>query len=324
MFAFGHLDVEFGRVHRVGQAAQRGVQVGLFRQVFEHARAGIEAVVEAVPAFLEKDVAGHFAGEQCAGFLHLGLDETVAGLPQRGLAAACADPVEQVARGFHVEDDFGARVARQHVVGEQHQLAVGENDGAVLHHHAQAVAVAVEGQAEFGVAGFQARDQVGEVLRLRGVGVVIGEIAVDLAEHFFDLAAECAVQGASEGARHAVAAVDDELHRPRELDVGDDARMVFGGDVVFAIAACAAGEVALDQALAQLLDGVSGQCLATQHHLQAVIVGRVVATGDHDRAVRPELIGGEIGHRRGHHAEVDDADAGFADAACKRCCQVGT
>jgi len=36
---------------------------------------------------LEEHVAGHFAGQERTGFLHLGLDEAVAGFPQQRTAA---------------------------------------------------------------------------------------------------------------------------------------------------------------------------------------------------------------------------------------------
>ena len=162
-----------------------------------------------------------------------------------GLPPRFADPVEQLARGLDVEDDFGAGVARQHVVGEQHQLAVGEDDAAVLGDHAQAVAVAVEGEAQFRVRGLEPGDQVLQIVRHGGVGMVVGEGAVHLAEHFFDLAAHAAIEFWREGAGHAVAAIDDDLHRPRQLDVADDAAEVGLGNVVGLVAAVGAALVAV-------------------------------------------------------------------------------
>jgi hypothetical protein len=62
---------------------------------------------------------------------------------------------------------------------------------------------------------------------------------------------------------------------------------------------------------------------AGQHHLEAVVVRRVVAAGDHDARARAfEHIGGEVDHRGGDHAEVDDVDAGGLQALGQRCRQL--
>ena len=136
----------------------------------------------------------------------------VAGFPHQRFAAVPGDPAEQVARAFDVENDFAAGHARQHVGREQHQLAIGVNDPAGLGDHAEAVAVAVKGQPEFGIAIFQRGDEVFEVVRLRRIGMVVGKGAVDFAEQFFDGATEFAVQPGSGGAGDAVAAVDGDAH----------------------------------------------------------------------------------------------------------------
>ena len=51
-----------------------------------------------------------------------------------------------------------------------------------------------------------------------------------------------------------------------------------------------------------------------KHHLEAVIVGRIVAAGDHDAAVHVELGLGIIEHRRRPEADADDVDAAFGQA----------
>ena len=114
-------------------------------------------------------------------------------------------------------------------------------------------------------------------------------------------------------------AVDDDLHRPRQLDVGGDAAEVGLGNIVGLVAAVGAALVAVAQIVlfqpnAQLLDGVARQGLAADDHFEAVVVRRVVRAGDHDAGIRVELIRCEVGHRRGDHAQVDHIDAGFLDA----------
>jgi hypothetical protein len=67
-------------------------------------------------------------------------------------------------------------VARQHVAGEDHQQLVPEQDVALAIHHADAVAVAVEGDAEVGLLARHLGDELLQVLRHRGIGVVGREL----------------------------------------------------------------------------------------------------------------------------------------------------
>ena len=129
----------------------------------------------------------------------------------------------QLAGALHVVHDHRARVAFQHVGGEQHQQAVGEDDLAFLGHHAQAVAVAIEGQAQVGIEALDRLDQVLEVVRLAGIGMVVGEGAVDLAEQRDDLGADGLQQLRRDAAGHAVAGIHHHLQRAVELHVVGDA-----------------------------------------------------------------------------------------------------
>ena len=90
-----------------------------------------------------------------------------------------ADPGCETLGAFDVEDDLGAGLAFQDVGSEEHDLAVGHDHRAVLGDNAKAVAVAVKGQAEFGIAGMDDAFQVLKVFRARWVWMVVGEVAVD-------------------------------------------------------------------------------------------------------------------------------------------------
>ena len=206
-------------------------------------------------------------------------------------------------------------MAGQHIGGKQHHLAVRVDDLAILGDHAQAVAVAVEGDADFGVRLGQAADQVLQVFRMRGIGVVIGEVAIDVAEQFNHFAAQAAEQVARERAGDAIAAVDGDLDRARQLDVAQDALQVGGADVVGAVAARggkvlgAVAAVVRDDAVVQGLDRFAVDRLASQHHLETIVVGRIVTARDHDAGACIEHVGTEVDHRRCHDAQVDHVDA---------------
>jgi hypothetical protein len=180
VFAFGAGHVEFGRGEAGGQRVQQSAGVLFAAQDLQQAAGGVHGVVKAVPALAEEQVAAHLAGERRAGFLELGLDQRVPGLPQHRLATGLADGHRQALAALHVKDDGSTLVALEDVARKQHDLPVGVDDVAPARDHAQAVAVAVKGQAHFGTGGLDDLDQVGQVLGLARVGVVVGKIAVDL------------------------------------------------------------------------------------------------------------------------------------------------
>src|SRR5438034_9276754 len=98
MLAHGEPYRELRRGDSIGQAIEDGGRINMPRQDLEQPRARIEGVVEAVPALLEKRVPAHLAGERCADFLHLALDQRMPGLPQERLARLAADPSPHGAR----------------------------------------------------------------------------------------------------------------------------------------------------------------------------------------------------------------------------------
>src|SRR5690606_40962250 len=68
----------------------------------------------------------------------------------------------QTAGALDVVDDVGARVARYHILGEQHHQAIREDQRALVGYHANPVAVAVEGQAQVGAFALHAGNQRSE------------------------------------------------------------------------------------------------------------------------------------------------------------------
>jgi hypothetical protein len=92
-----------------------------------------------------------------------------------------------------------------------------------LRDDAQAVAVAVEGQAQLGVGGLQRRDHVAQVVGLARVGWWFGKLPSTSVNSSIT-SQPMARRTPAPGAGHAVAAVDHDLHRPRQPDVAHDAR----------------------------------------------------------------------------------------------------
>src|SRR5690606_33344760 len=311
----GDLDVDL----RGGDVAGEGAEHlfgGAFVEAedFQQAGGAVDAVIEAEPALLEEDVAAHLAGQQCAGFLHLLLDQRVPGLPHHRPAAVAADQRGQAAGALDVEDDVGAGVARYHVLGEQHQQAVGVDDGAGVGHHADAVAVAVEGQAEVGVFRFHPGDQVDQIFRLARVRVVVGEGAIHFAEQRDDAAAQGLDQLRGDDAGGAVAAIDHHAQRLGQGDVVADVGEVALQNIDLLHAADAAGQVVVVQAGLEREDLFIGQGVAGDDDLETVVIRWIVAAGEHHRRAALKYVGGEIHHGGRHHADVGHLAAAIEQA----------
>ncbi len=121
-----------------------------------------------------------------------------------------AHVVEERLRALHVGDDRRAGSALEDAAREQREQAVTPDDLAGLVDDAQAIAVAVPGDADAGFLGLHPVDQRLQVLRHRGVGVMIGEAAVHLAEEGGGVQPELLHRGDTERSGRAVARVDHE------------------------------------------------------------------------------------------------------------------
>ena len=249
----------------------------------------------------------------------------MAGFFHDGFAAVFFNPWSQQAGGFDVEDDFRARIAAQYVLGEQHQLAVGVDDVAVFGDDAQTVGIAVKSQADFCIAVFQRGNQILQVFRFGRVGMVVRESAVHLAEQFDYFVAQRAVERACKRAAHAVAGVDDDFHRAFEFDVSDDVVAVFCGNIFCGNAAfgCRLGEAVGFDGGQEFLNDRTGQRVAAEHHFEAVVIGRVVAAGNHYAAAAAFVDGGIVEHRGGNHADVEHVDTAVGKAALDVLHQLG-
>ena len=121
----------------------------------------------------------------------------------------------------------------EHVLRIEHQLAIGPDDLAGLGHHAQPVAVAIKGQADLAVGLGQTADQVLKIFGMRRIGMMVGEVAIDLGEKLGHFAAERLEELRRKRTGHAVAAVDRDLHRARELHITQNFREVLTSDIAF-------------------------------------------------------------------------------------------
>ncbi len=145
--------------------------------------------------------------------------------------------------------------------------------------------------------------------------MVVREPPVHVGEELRHLRPEAAIDRGRDRTGRAVARVDDDADRPRELaHVLDDEVLVLAQDRPLLVRALGVAERARLETATQILDLVAVHRLAAQAELEAVVVGRVVAAGDLDAAVEVPVEDREVDERRRHHAELDDAEPGRAKA----------
>ncbi len=205
-------------------------------------------------------------------------------------------------------------MARQHVGRQDLQDLVAEHDPALAVDHADPVAVAVEADAELVAAGGDLVDQGFQIVRLGRVGVVVGEVAVDLREQAFVPAGQAGGQRLHGRAGGPVAGVPDHRERAVAVKVLDQPVEIGREHVDPGLPALPFGVGAGPGDLPDLLDLGAVERLGAQHHLEAVIVRRVVRAGDLQAAVGAQVMHGEVHHRRRPHADLQDLQPGRHEA----------
>ena len=113
----------------------------------------------------------------------------------------------------------------------------------------------------------------------------------------------------------AVAAVGDDLDRPRQLVPGDD-RFPIASEhrIVGSLVSLPAAPALRDDDLPQPQDLVPVKRLAAEHHLEAVELGRIVGAGDLHPAVGLQGGDGEVECRRRQRAHVHRGATRVGDA----------
>ena len=292
----------------VGQ--QRGQRPGGPGHDLHQTQRRVRRIVEAEVAVGEEHVPAHLPGQSRVFAQQAVLDERVPGGGHDGSAAVLGDVGKEQVRAFHVADDGAAGLFGQHLPGEERQQTVAVDDPGRFVHRADAVAVAVEPDAQLGPVLEHRSLERGEVLLLHRVRVVVGKAAVRLAVKRNDLGPGALQQGLGHQPGRAVAAVEHHLDPAGELRQAGEGIEVAGLNVVRRGQAPALREIVRGQQPGHLLDlaGVDGA--SARPDLEAVVLRRVVAGGDHDPGVVVQMPDGEIADRGGHHAQKQHVHAG--------------
>ncbi|MEZ1280459.1 hypothetical protein QVM77_25555, partial [Enterobacter hormaechei] len=90
--------------------------------------------------------------------------------------------------------------------------------------------------------------------------------------------------------------IGHDLQRTVQLHVIGDALDVVGTDIALLVVTGLSGlhQAALDDALVEIGDGIAGQRLSANDHLEAVVPGRIVAAGDCHAGAGTQMEGGVV------------------------------
>ena len=229
-------------------------------------------------------MAAHFAGQLGTRLLHFGFNQAVPGLPHNRLAAEFGDAFEQRAAGLHIGDDRGSGDHSQQILGVDHQQLVAPHDPPGAIDRADPVAIAVECDSEIELLVRDQRAKIGEVLFLGRIRVMVRKIPVDIGKQREVLPWEPGDERFERGPRRAVARVPTDAKSGQAI-VADPAEPfnqpidVGGHDLAGLAGADARSPLAGGGHPAEFGDILAEERSALKYHLEAVIIGGIVAAG---------------------------------------------
>ena len=208
----------------------------------------------------------------------------MAGLPHQRIAPAPRHMIEQGAARLYIGDDRGALPVFQSVLRIDHQQLIAPNHPAFTIDRADPVAVAVESHSEIEVLLGDERAQIRQIRLDRRIGMMIGKSAVDIGEKKVVLARQLRGEHFERGSGSAIARVpaDLEIRERSRVDIAkahQQALDILAQNLAALDAARAFVPVARRGHFAQFLDIRAEKRTALKDHLEAVVIGGIVAAG---------------------------------------------
>ena len=181
---FRYLDANLRRGHEIRDIAEQlAHRLSRIGEDAQQARGAVQRVVVAVETLAKEHVARHLTGDRRMRLLHLVLDEGMSGLPHDRLATGAFNGIGERLRRLHVEDDRLARASpREDVTGIDNENSITPHDLTRLIDDADAIRVAIEGDADLRAVFFHGSNEILEILRYRGIRMMIREGPVALAK----------------------------------------------------------------------------------------------------------------------------------------------
>jgi hypothetical protein len=195
------------------------------------------------------------------------------------------DIVEQRIARLYVGDDGAAGMFSQDVAGEQRHQLIAVHDPAKAVDDADAVAVAVEPDAEIAAMEANGILQLDQVGGDRRVGTVGRKVAVDDRVQEDVLAGEALHERRQDIPSGAVSSVPRHGQGPGAVVVAKQSLHIRREHDRLGVASAGQGGRWQGRELADAPDPVAKHRPAVKNELEAVVVGRVMRTRDHDAAV---------------------------------------
>ena len=271
--------------------------------------------------FGEEDMPAHLAGDRGAHLVHHRLDVAVAAFPHHRAAAERGDAIEQRGACLDVRDDRGPGIGAKRRLGKDRQQLIARDHPAEAVDGANTVPVAVEGDPEVERLFHHQRLQRGKVGFFGRIGVMIGEAAVDLGEEHVMLAWQQPNEAFDRRPGRAVASIPADAKGGDRIAV-DETSDIFLAHLGRADAAGTALDVAGSREAGEPDDVLAEERPVAQHHLEAVVVNRIVAAGDLDRPVDAQRPLCMVEHRGGAEADPHDMDTRGSEAFDQRRFQI--
>ena len=277
----------------------------------EQTRRAVQGVVEAVKPLGEEHVARHLASYRCVGLVHLLLDQRVASLPHHRYTTSFLDRLGKCLRCFDVEDDrLTLARARQDLARVDDKQIVTPDNLASIVDHANAIGVAIEGDANVGTIFLYRGDQILKVFWNCRIRVMIGKGSVALAEKVAWLDTESCEKPRHDERSCSVAAIENGLEIARQLaDTTSDVVDVAIDDWLAVQTPLPARELSCNRQIVDVLNVGAVDGIGRQPKLEPIVLWRVVGPGDLDAADNVEIVLRPIRQWRGNDPDIDDLDA---------------
>ena len=198
--------------------------------------------------------------------------------------------IEQRAAGLDIGNDRRPLAAREKVFRIDHQQLVAPDHAAFPVDRADPVAIAIESHAEVERLPGDKFAQVGKILFDRGIRVMIGKFAVDLRKEKVVFARQARSELFERGPGGTIARVPADLEpgQCRSVDPIECCKHAIDigiEHVAILVRARTVGPFSCRPSPAQFLDIGSEERTPLENHLEAIVIGGIMAAGYLDSAI---------------------------------------
>ncbi len=143
-------------------------------------------------------------------------------------------------------------------------------------------------------------------MRIAGVGMVVRECSVHLFEQWQHVGANVAQHVSRAHSANAVAAIDDNTQWAIQLDVTGNTFTILLQDVFVLDLSFTRANILLDNAPVNVLYLGPVKSIARHHDFEPVVIGGIVAAGNHHARSLCQFMGCKIQHPGRHGANIQN------------------